>query len=202
MEGEIVGVVADTRRVSAAEPPPPQLYSPLLDGSRLTVTGRAVGDGAEPVGNLKQAIRALDPLLPIDRAGGLSDLGDESISSQRLYAVVVSSFTAIALLIPALGMYGLSAYSVSRRSREIAVRLSLGATAGHSRATTLGRATFAGSCRGRARAAHRVDRSEAARRFRLRPHDAGPAGLCRRGRGSQPGRDRRRVPAVAPRLPD
>ena len=83
----------------------------------------------------------MDPLHPIDRVDVLSDLIGESISCQRLYAVVVSTFAGIALLITALGIYGLSAYSVSRRSREIAVRLSLGATARHIRSTTLGRAT-------------------------------------------------------------
>jgi predicted permease len=138
---QIVGVVADTRQESIAEAPPAQLYDALEveAPSRLKVSVRMAGEPRGAVKALRRAIRSLDPLLPIDRVGVLTDLVSESVARQRLYAAVVSGFACLALLITVLGMYGLAAYTVSRRSREIGIRLAMGAPPSHVRAITLGR---------------------------------------------------------------
>ena len=89
---------------------------------------------------LREAIRSVDPQLPIERIGVLADLVEDSVARQRLYAGVVSGFGLLALLTTALGMYGLTAYTVSRRRREIGIRLALGAPTSEIRGATLGRA--------------------------------------------------------------
>jgi predicted permease len=142
VRGEIVGVVADTRQRSLAEPAPPQLYNPHIYGRYLKVSVRAAGDARGTAAALQQAIRSVDPLLPIDRLSVLTELVDESVARQRFHAVVVSSFALLALFITGLGIYGLTAYSVSRRSREIGIRLAMGATGRHIRTITIGRVTL------------------------------------------------------------
>jgi predicted permease len=139
--GEIVGVVADTRQESLAEPAPPQIYAALKGGGYLKVSARTRDDPDAVAGALRRAVRDVDPLLPIDDVGGLSKLVDESVTSQRFLGAVVSSFALLALLITALGIYALTAYTVSRRSREIGIRMALGATEWQIRRTTIGRAT-------------------------------------------------------------
>jgi predicted permease len=145
VRGEIVGVVADTRHRSLTEPAPPQLYSAFRDGGYLKVLIRTRGNPGAAIAALRRAIRSADPLLPIDRIGMLTELVDESVSGQRFIASVVSSFALLALLITTLGIYALTAYSVSRRSREIGIRMAMGATGRNIRRATLGRAMLLAS---------------------------------------------------------
>lgn len=139
---EIVGVVADTRQQSLAEPAPPQLYTPLEPGTYLHVMIRTAGDAGGAAAALRQAIRSVDANLPLDRLGVMDELVHESVARPRFHAVAASTFALIALLITALGIYGLTAYSVSRRSREIGIRLALGATGKHIYIGTVGRAAL------------------------------------------------------------
>jgi putative ABC transport system permease protein len=142
MRAEIVGIVADTRQQSLAEPAPPQLYSPLEPATYLNVMIRTAGDAGGAAAALRQAIRSVDPDLPLDRLGVMDELVHESAARPRFHAVAASTFALIALLITALGIYGLTAYSVSRRSREIGIRLALGATGKHIYIGTVGRAAL------------------------------------------------------------
>jgi len=139
---EIVGVVADTRQQSLAEPAPPQIYTTLDPGTYLHVMIRTAGDAGGAAAALREAIRTVDPNLPLDRLGVMDELVHESAARPRFHAVAASAFALIALLITALGIYGLTAYSVSRRSREIGIRLALGATGKHIYIGTVGRAAL------------------------------------------------------------
>jgi predicted permease len=139
--GEIIGVVADTRQKTLAAPAPPQIYSAMPDGGNLKILVRTRGDPDAAVRALRGAINSVDPLLPIDRVSVLTELVDESVASQRFFAAVVSSFALLALLITMLGIYALTAYTVSRRSREIGIRLAMGSTGRRIRRATLGHAT-------------------------------------------------------------
>jgi predicted permease len=138
----IVGVVADARQQSLAEPAPPQLYGPLEPSRYLHLTIRTAGDAGGAAAAMRQAIRSVDPALPVDRLGVMDELVSESAARPRFHAVTASTFALIALLITALGIYGLTAYSVSRRSREIGIRLALGASGRHIYIGTVGRAAL------------------------------------------------------------
>ncbi len=142
VRGEIVGVVADSRQQSLAEPAPPQLYSALTDEGSLHLAVRADGGAGSAAAAVREAIRSVDPLLPIDRLGPMDERVHESVARPRFHAAAASAFALIALLITALGVYGLTAYSVSRRAREIGIRLAMGATGRHIHVATLGRAAL------------------------------------------------------------
>ncbi|MGH7575031.1 MAG: ADOP family duplicated permease [Longimicrobiales bacterium] len=139
VEGRIVGVVTDARQQDLAVPPPPQLYYPIAGGTYLKFSIRTAEDPDAVAASLRALIRTVDPLLPIERVDVLGARVSESIARQRLYAVSLGVFSLIALLITALGLYGVTAYSVGRRTREIGIRVALGATAAHIRTTAIGR---------------------------------------------------------------
>jgi putative ABC transport system permease protein len=139
--GIIVGVVNDTRQRTVGEDPPPHIYGPFTDGQLLHFSVRSGEGAALAASALQSVIREIDPTLPIDRAGPLSDLVAESVARERFYAVVLTTSALIALLITSLGVFGLTSYSVARRMHEMGVRVALGATAGHIRSITVGRTT-------------------------------------------------------------
>jgi predicted permease len=141
VRAEIVGVVGDLRQRALAEEPPPQIYMEMLDAGWIKVSVKTALDAGDAAAGLRQVIRGMDPLLPIDRLDTLEGLVAESVASRRFTAVVVTGFSFIALLIAGLGVYALSAYTVSRRTRELGIRIALGATGGRIRRATVGRAT-------------------------------------------------------------
>lgn len=125
----IVGVVADTRRAGVDTPPWTESYQPHSQDPRsMTVLVRADREPQALAGALRAAVREVDPELALADVATLEGLLDGQIAPRRFNAWLLTAFAAAAIGLTAIGLYGLLAYTVALRRRELAVRLSVGAT--------------------------------------------------------------------------
>ncbi len=125
----IVGVIADARTESLADAAIPQVYLDIYQrpAKDLAFFLRGQVDPATISGQVRTQIQAVDPELPIFRAETLSDVLSSSLSVRRFSMEMVALFAGTALLLAALGIYGTISFLVNEQSREIAIRLALGA---------------------------------------------------------------------------
>jgi putative ABC transport system permease protein len=127
----IVGVAGDIRHSQLTSPPEPCLFMPndQQPFPFMSLVVRTSGDPAKLTGAIQQKIREVDSDQGIAEVGTMSDLIADSVARPRVESLVLTAFGVIAVILACMGLYGVIAYSVAQRSREIGIRLTLGATA-------------------------------------------------------------------------
>lgn len=132
---QVVGVVADVRHLTVEESSGPEFYVPLIQmiSTSPSLVIRSERPIAEVAPRLRSALTEIVPGLPTEGLLPLQEFVDRAVSSRRFFMSILTAFAGVAIVLAAVGIYGVISFTVTRRTREIGIRIAIGAPSGRIR---------------------------------------------------------------------